>query len=564
MTLAGLRIAVYARFSTDRQNAASVDDQCARAARYAEERGGRIDPVLVFTDAAISGASMQRPGVRALQAAMDGGRVDVLLVEDQGRISRDGAHALEFMAGADLAGVRVIALDGTVDTAASPIAATVQTAVQAMHGQLTRQMISDKTLRGMEARARSGGVTGGLPYGYRAVAGAGGAGKVPAVDEDRAAIVRRIFAEARAGASCARIAQGLTRDGVPSARGARGWIASAVREMLRNERYAGRWAWGERVFKRSRATGKRGARDRAAPIVAAADRPDLAIVDADTWRAVRERIEATADRFRGRVRAGAPIQRSNAHLFTGLLVCDACGGTIEISGRGTHDAYLRCANVRRGTCTVRSSFRESRAIAALGEALRPILGDPTVLAYMRDAAALLLEEHAATVGADEERLSARESEIRAEGVRLARAIARIGASEILDAEVRAVDAQLGEVRRARAAAAELRRGLDLPDVDELVTAAAAFDRGVCESPGSIRDAIRVGLDGGVLRVTWTPEGARLVGRWDPLALLLAVPLGEPSPLPTSTVGSGGCGGPLRSLPTGAPRAWLELVVAVAA
>lgn len=62
MNLAGRRVAVYARFSSDRQRDSSIEDQVARCRRWIEERGGVLAQALVFADFAISAASMDRPG----------------------------------------------------------------------------------------------------------------------------------------------------------------------------------------------------------------------------------------------------------------------------------------------------------------------------------------------------------------------------------------------------------------------------------------------------------------------------------------------------------------------
>lgn len=55
----GLRAAIYARYSTDMQSAASITDQIRICRRLAEERGWQV--VEVFADEAISGATHLRP-----------------------------------------------------------------------------------------------------------------------------------------------------------------------------------------------------------------------------------------------------------------------------------------------------------------------------------------------------------------------------------------------------------------------------------------------------------------------------------------------------------------------
>ena len=64
-----MRAAAYARFSTDLQRATSIDDQLATARRYATAHGWQFLEAHIYTDAAISGVSLQRPGIQALVAA---------------------------------------------------------------------------------------------------------------------------------------------------------------------------------------------------------------------------------------------------------------------------------------------------------------------------------------------------------------------------------------------------------------------------------------------------------------------------------------------------------------
>jgi site-specific DNA recombinase len=64
-TLNGLRFAVYARFSSDRQSDASIEDQVHRARAFIAAQAGTLDPAMVFADFAVSGASMDRPGMRS-------------------------------------------------------------------------------------------------------------------------------------------------------------------------------------------------------------------------------------------------------------------------------------------------------------------------------------------------------------------------------------------------------------------------------------------------------------------------------------------------------------------
>lgn len=59
------------------------------------------------------------------------------------------------------------------------------------------------------------------------------------INEDEAAIVRRIYGEYLAGVSIHRICRGLEADGIPTKLGKKRWAYSVVESILHNEKYTG-------------------------------------------------------------------------------------------------------------------------------------------------------------------------------------------------------------------------------------------------------------------------------------------------------------------------------------
>lgn len=64
-----IRAAAYARFSSKQQNPLSIEDQLRICRTYAAAHGFTVLDEHVYTDAEITGSTLNRPGVKALLAA---------------------------------------------------------------------------------------------------------------------------------------------------------------------------------------------------------------------------------------------------------------------------------------------------------------------------------------------------------------------------------------------------------------------------------------------------------------------------------------------------------------
>lgn len=210
--LKGQRVALYARYSSEHQSSASIDDQLRRLRAELERRGGAFDPNLVFADHAVSGASMQRPAFERMVRLVDQKPrgIDAILVEDLSRIGRDSADLFMLQRVLEFQGVRLIGVADGVDTFAGHSRLTY--GLKALVSSMYLHDLRDKTKRGLVGRALKGFSTGGLPLGFTSRR-VNDEGSEIVVDEARAALVRRVFALYLEGRSCAEIAGLLNREG---------------------------------------------------------------------------------------------------------------------------------------------------------------------------------------------------------------------------------------------------------------------------------------------------------------------------------------------------------------
>ncbi len=85
-----VRVALYARYSSDSQSAASIEDQFLVCREHAQREHWNV--VGTYQDAAISGASVVlRPGIRLLLQDAQRSKFDIVLAETLDRVSRDQA-----------------------------------------------------------------------------------------------------------------------------------------------------------------------------------------------------------------------------------------------------------------------------------------------------------------------------------------------------------------------------------------------------------------------------------------------------------------------------------------
>jgi DNA invertase Pin-like site-specific DNA recombinase len=518
VTLAGARCAVYARFSTDMQSSSSVEDQVARARRYVEERGGRVDEALVFVDFALSGATTARPGLQALLAAVDARRLDVALVESLDRVSRDQADVHMIFRRLRAADVRLIGIGDGIDTSTGQ-AGRMLASMRAMMGEAYLDDLRDKTRRGLEARARAGLATGGLPFGYRSSAHASG-GRAIEIDPAAADIVRRIFADHARGASFAGIATALNAELVPPPRSSRRlraptWQHTTIRSILKNERYRGVLVFGQREWRKVPDTQLRRPVLRSPHAVVRIERPELRIVDDETWSACNPTSSDRPARAAER-RAGA----RRAYLFSGLLRCGLCGSTMHVHG-GRDRSYYRCAEAAsRGTCENRASVAEDVVRPGLLEAIAERIWSPTTAAAVRAIVegVLASDTSSAELGAARRALAVTEQR----RDRLVEALAGDTSGAAPASVLGAIRDLEGRARVERGRVAELEgraRTASLPSADELLERMRRLSTGLdqVERVDVARERLRALLRG---PVTLTPEGDRYVARAEILPLVL--------------------------------------------
>ena len=371
-----LRVAIYSRFSTDLQNAASAADQTRACRRFAEGMGWQV--VGTYEDQAMSGASRFRPEFLRLLADSKGRKFDVVLCEALDRMGRKLADIADMFDQLSFQGIALHTMQQGLITA-------MHIGLLGTMSQLALADIKAKTQRGLRAVAEDGRSAGGICYGYRAAAtdpSRPDKRGLRAIDAAEARIVVQIFEGYANGLSPKIIARNLNQAGVPGPRGG-AWGPSAIygnraqgTGVINNEMYIGRQIWGRRTWIKDPSTGRRVARDGAPDARVVSELPELRIVSDELWNAARARQSVLDKGREGRAVTEGPApfwsKQRPRYIFSGLMRCGACGGGYsKISA--THFGCSTARNKGETACgnllTIRRDVLEGTVLDALRERL---------------------------------------------------------------------------------------------------------------------------------------------------------------------------------------------------
>src|SRR6266545_4164629 len=250
-----MKVAIYARYSSENQRDASIADQFRICREFAQRQGWHI--AAEYSDHAISGATIMRPGFQAMMREALQKKVDIVMAEALDRFSRDQEDTAGLFKRLTFAGVNIVTLaEGDITHLHIGLKGTMNA--------LFLKELAEKTRRGLRGRIELGKAAGGLCYGYRVVKALTG-GTVTTgereIDSEQAAVVERIFRDFVGGMSPEAIVKALNREGVAGPFGG-SWSPSTVHGnakrgtgILNNELYVGRMVWNRLRYVRDPDTG---------------------------------------------------------------------------------------------------------------------------------------------------------------------------------------------------------------------------------------------------------------------------------------------------------------------
>jgi DNA invertase Pin-like site-specific DNA recombinase/transposase len=233
------RIAIYARFSTSRQKQRSIAHQVEECVAYYVTLGGKTHTL--FSDKGRTGKNMDRDGIQLLIAAVEAGKIDIILFWSFDRISRELFSALDFFKiledhGVELHSARSRRRYSKEDAAR-----------EAIEAENDLKLRAERTTDGLDALVGLGGLPWGSNFGLEPTSRRG----FPKQHPVHSLTVKRIILDI-VKMSAEDLAQILTKEGVnenPS--GGTFWNASTVLFIARNVIYTGRIRYRRREIKKN-------------------------------------------------------------------------------------------------------------------------------------------------------------------------------------------------------------------------------------------------------------------------------------------------------------------------
>jgi DNA invertase Pin-like site-specific DNA recombinase len=341
----------YARMSTDKQDC-SIADQKSKVEEWAGKNGYRI--TRWYVDEAISGFDENRENfqrmVNDVRTIRD---FEAIICWNQKRFARfdvlDTAQYWKILRDAEIKLLTVCEGLISFDSIASILTAVInQDSANRFLVDLGAEICSKQELSARagywpNSKPPDGYVSKPAPDNprYRKLS----------IDDERAAIIRRIFDLYLSGGSQREIATRLNADGLRTPKGNK-WSGPAIRNILTNEAYTGALIYGRRScgkhFRRidgertrvTRRDCKAIRNDRAAWIIVPNAHP--AIIDSETFK----RAESLAAGRKKDCRRGP----SKVSPISGLCVCGHCGGKAGVCSGAKNRAViwrgLRCNSAK--------------------------------------------------------------------------------------------------------------------------------------------------------------------------------------------------------------------------
>lgn len=363
-----MKAVIYARFSSDKQNEASIEGQLRECMQYAEYNGMQV--IGNYIDRAFSAKTDHRPEFQHMIKDSYKNLFDIVLVWKLDRFSRDRYDSAHYKRILKKNGVRVISATEAISE--SPEGILLESLLEGCAEYYSAEL-AVKVRRGMTEnalKAKANGVR--APFGYYI----DGDDKYQ-IDETLAPVVKEIYSLYLEGKRVKDIAKLMNARGIKN----RGYDMNynSVFRILTNRKYIGEYKFGDILL------------------------PDAipAIIDKDTFEDVQQRLKNNK-------KAPAMHRSEDDYLLTTRLFCGKCGammvGEIGTSHTQSKYRYYKCNQAKKHKCdkkAVKKDWIEDLVV----EEILSLISNDEVIEELSDRIYEMQTEENATVAVVKNQLS---------------------------------------------------------------------------------------------------------------------------------------------------------------
>ncbi len=354
-----IKAAIYARYSSDKQNEQSIEGQMRYCKKYAQDHDMEI--VSEYIDRAMSGTTENRPAFKRMIKDSQQTKWDVVLVYKLDRFSRNKFESANNKHILKQNNKKLISVTELIPD--SPEGIILESLLEGM-AQYYSAELSQKIKRGNhESRLKGIFTSGKPPFGYKLV------DKHLQIDEKESMVVKAIFEFSSKGYSNNDIAYILNSEESFNPTNKK-FYAALINKILHNKSYTGLHEFGGIVY----------------------DNIYPQIINEETWnKAQQEKPTIKLDRQR-------PYNRDyskSIYLLMPKVYCGNCKRRMETtsgtSGSGVMRYYYACKNHKKGesTCGMKA-IRKELLEDVVFRALKNILRKPHIIDKMANK---LFERH---------------------------------------------------------------------------------------------------------------------------------------------------------------------------
>lgn len=330
------RVAIYCRVSTDEQEEnTSLDGQEDDGRKWAEEHGYIV--IEVFREIYTGSLYRERKKLSALRELVRAKKIDGVVIRTFDRLSRNQTHFAVLLDEMQHYEVELMCVKEKVDN--SPLGQFARMTI-ALFAEMERAKIYERTTEGRRRAITDKkhiSASWKPRYGYAFDDPTPKQRHSVHINEEEAAIVRRIMEEIAGGISLHEIIRRLEADHIPPPHSR--WTRHFLIVLAHDERYIGRGA----AFTRHGTT----ARDPLTPI-----NYEIGTYPAIVEKELQERAIAQLARNRQEAARHNP-QPEKFLLRAGLLYCGVCGSRMYVNSRHSnlaHSVYTCIAYSDGGNC----------------------------------------------------------------------------------------------------------------------------------------------------------------------------------------------------------------------